>query len=124
VWARQINPENHHPLVTCDNATFWAMDLKTEGLQTVIEAVNTSKVELFGGYIFPIHAGAPQFPAFVIKDSTAWLCYSEGIIAGPTSAYSVHVREMRGADTKDLTREMTPRLGEGTRMTVFSNVGK
>lgn len=122
VWARQINPENHHPLMTCDNATVWLMDLKTEGLQTVIRATNGSKVELYGGYIFPIHAGAPQFPAFEITDSQFYVNYCEGIISGNSSAYTVHVTETRKGVTRVLTREQTDRLGDGTRMTSFSTV--
>jgi len=120
VWARQINPENRHPLMTCDHATVWLMNLKTEGLQTVIRATNGSKVELYGGYIFPIHPGAPQFPAFEITDSQFYVNYCEGIISGNSSAYTVHVKETRKGITKELKRDDTDRLGDGTRMTSFS----
>jgi hypothetical protein len=63
VWARQFDPETKTPLifpdsyrakVTLSNATLWCLGLKIEQPGVVI-AANDSQLELFGGFLDPLH---------------------------------------------------------------------
>lgn len=103
VWARNLNPESRYSgseatNIVVDNATFWAMNVKTEGPNIVIDARNDAKVELLGGRLEP-YTPAPSSttPAFKVTNARASLIFSEG----SSTSYTIRVQETRGSTTNN-----------------------
>jgi hypothetical protein len=106
VWMRQFNPESNAVMATVDGGSLWVFGSKTEcETGTWFHLKGGAQMELLGGYNYPSwrnkNSPAPK-PLFVVEEgSRLWASYREQIFHGYMD-YPVQVREVRGADTRDL----------------------
>lgn len=112
-WGRQVNNElRSSTKITNNGGTLWIMGMKTEGQQTVIDAIG-GQTEYLGGLLYPATGDMPPGEiAFKLSaGAKASLLYSN--ITYTTRNYDTQVRETRGSDVKTLETAGAP---ERTRM--------
>ncbi len=112
-WGRQVNNElRTRTKITNNGGTLWIMGMKTEGQQTVIDAIG-GQTEYLGGLLYPATNDMPPGEiAFKLSaDAKASLLYSN--IVYTTRNYDTQVRETRGSDVKTLETSGAP---ERTRL--------
>jgi hypothetical protein len=117
VWARQFNNESEGPKIVNDGAALWILGLKTERAGTVIETVGGGKTELLGGLIYPSREVPASDVAFISRDSSVSLIYSQNVYC-QNCGYTTDVEETRGGSTRRLS------AGEvGGRMALYVGYG-
>ena len=112
-WGRQVNNELRSRTKIINNGgALWIMGMKTEGRQTVIDAIG-GQTEYLGGLLYPATGDMPPGEiAFKLSaGAKASLLYSN--IVYTTRNYDTQVRETRGSDTKSLETVGAP---ERTRL--------
>ena len=112
-WGRQVNNEQRNRTKIINNGgTLWIMGMKTEGQQTVIDAIG-GQTEYLGGLLYPATGDMPPGEiAFKLSaGAKASLLYSN--ITYTTRNYDTQVRESRESDVKTLETAGAP---ERTRL--------
>jgi hypothetical protein len=102
VWARQFNVEGDGTHVQNDGSTLWILGYKTEGGGTLIETKGGGKTELLGSMSYTV-GNSKLAPMFVSEDSEVALSFCEVCYNG--QPFPVIVRETRGGQTKEMTKD-------------------
>lgn len=117
VWVRQWNPEEHGPGpgVECRGVTLWCLGFKTEYESSKLWAAAGSRVEILGGFIYPVKKGIPRGrPVFKNLDSSMTLNYGMSVyVAGHDLQVLERAREVRMKDMK--------RVGARFRMDLYTS---
>lgn len=110
VWARQLNIEFHGtettPYITNNKGTLWILGYKTEGHHGSLLVNTGGWAELFGGFFYPNSGNATSVPMILNKDGFLSATYKKDDLT--TNNYSVHIRDIRGAETRDFTSADVP----------------
>jgi hypothetical protein len=100
VWGRQMNPESHHVSeVINDGAQVWILGLKTEYATTKVVNRSGGRLELLGGFLYPVTEVPQDMPMVLNENATMSMIFS-------TSAYAndhrVYFRDSHGDQTREL----------------------
>ncbi|MEX1015484.1 MAG: glycoside hydrolase family 55 protein [Phycisphaeraceae bacterium] len=103
LWGRQLNPESHDiSEIINDGGDMWILGLKTEYASTHVENRNAGRLEVLGGFLYPVTQVPPDMPLVLNGDAAMSMIFS-------TSAYT-HDHRIYFRDTQnDVTRELVNR---------------
>jgi MYXO-CTERM domain-containing protein len=117
-WAWHFNIEADFSVVN-SAADLWILGFKTEGARTILETTGSGRSEVLGGLFYPVREVPPDLPAFVNQDASLSLVYvTTSYQAGRD--YTVHVRETRDAETRELTAADLDNRGLGSLVPLYS----
>ncbi len=132
IWARQMNPEHgynkvpttprgeyapDYDMILADGATLWILGLKTEGDGTAITALNGSKVEVLGGFIYANKNYRTEKQWLVNNNSSVSLSLVEQVIRKQPFD---PVMETRNGETRFLNKGKAPGRGGGSLVVLYS----
>jgi hypothetical protein len=124
VWARHLNTEGGGTRIVNKGSVLWILGIKTEGQNTVVSTQDSGSTELLGGMLYPVGGVGEDTPAFENIESSHSLVYSQTAY-GENLAYSTHVRETIGGETRLLGRsDGLAWHGYGSIMPLYVGVGK
>ena len=104
VWARQWNDEGGvNPKFINDGGTVWALGLKTEGGDTVLENKNGGRAEVWAGFAYTFGV-SHDTPAAVNTDAALALQMTGMTYMGANGFYDLLVRDSQGGVTKETRR--------------------
>ncbi len=106
VWSRSLNieTEGDTPELVNEGATLWLLGYKTEYQSTNIVNRGGAKTEMLGGLIYPVTEKWPDIPAFVNEESSLSLMFGYRVY-GARAYQNVLVKDTRGGQTRELTKE-------------------
>lgn len=117
VWARQLNPESsHHTMLVNRGANLWILGLKTEGDGPVLEAYGGA-TEWLGAFIYS-NTGRPK-KDLVALDNAARFSATMGEASFRGQPFQRLVVVHRDGASSLLSRDQTPRRGEGSLLPLF-----
>jgi hypothetical protein len=101
-WLRHFNTEGYHDYkIRNDGATVWLFGHKTEWLAPDIHLDRGGKMEVLGGFYYPVKGTDPKHTAITVVDGD--LAFSGKIYAWSSNAtYSYLVRETQQGKTRML----------------------
>lgn len=123
VWVRQWNPESHSagPCIHSQGATIWSLGFKTEYESQKWLAEKGAQTEILGGFIYPIGEIPANRPIFENRDSAMSLIYGASVYQ---SNHKIHIRDIRGSETREIGNEQLTWPGSRARMDLFVSDGK
>lgn len=115
LYARQLNMEFASESFLVNNGgSAWILGYKTEGKNgSPIENLNGGWLELFGGFFYA-NDGKPTVPLILNRDSHLTANFKDN---SGGNRYPVHVRDIRGSDTRDFSGSQSP---NGNNMDLYS----
>ncbi|MEX1015849.1 MAG: glycosyl hydrolase family 28-related protein [Phycisphaeraceae bacterium] len=102
-WARQLNPESHDvsELIN-DGGDVWVLGLKTEYASTMVVNRNGGRLEVLGGFLYPVTEVPPDMPMVLTEDARTAMIFS-------TTAYNhdfrIYFRDIQHGETRELLNE-------------------
>jgi hypothetical protein len=123
VWVRQWNPESHAagPCIHSRGATIWALGFKTEYESQKLLAEAGARTEILGAFIYPIGKIPADRPIFENRNSSISLVYGTSVYH---SNHKVHIRDVRGEETRDLGNDVLRWAGSRARMDLYTSDGR
>ncbi|HET6424585.1 MAG TPA: glycosyl hydrolase family 28-related protein [Planctomycetaceae bacterium] len=120
VWVRQWNPESHAagPCIHTRGTTLWALGFKTEYESQKLLAEAGSATEILGAFIYPIGKIPEDRPIFENRNSRIALIYGTSVYQ---SNHRVHIRDVRGSDTKTVSNDALRWAGSRARMDLYTS---
>lgn len=120
VWIRQWNPESHAagPCIHSRGATIWALGFKTEYESQKLLAEAGAQTEILGSFIYPLGKIPPDRPIFENRDSRIALVYGTSVYH---ANHQLHVRDVQGADVKQIGSDRLKWAGSRARMDLYSS---
>lgn len=113
VWGRQLNPEGQGVQIHNRGGDLWVLGIKTEKAQTTLETIAGGRTEVLGGFLYPSTAVGADVPAFVSENAEVFLIYCTTAFVSELNDHTVHVRETRNGETRELLRSQLVRRSPG-----------
>ncbi|MEL7335027.1 MAG: glycosyl hydrolase family 28-related protein, partial [Planctomycetota bacterium] len=121
VWCRQWNPEAHGPgpVIRARGATIWSLGFKTEYESSKLWARDGSRIEILGGFIYPVKKGIPNDrPVFRTIDSDLTGIWGMSVYV---ANHKLQVEDTRDGNRIETTTDDADWAKGRMRMDLFTN---
>jgi hypothetical protein len=119
VWGRQMNPESHHVSeVINEGADVWILGLKTEYATTMVVNRNQGRLELLGGFLYPVTEVPQDLPMVINENASMSMIFS-------TTAYQhdhrIYFRDTQNRQTRELLNRDIDSKGPRRHVHLFTS---